>query len=109
MTTDTIPAPINGINQQSRRDYLAEQMQMLDSDETEDRVVTGLQSQIESQTSLRLGDEDRVALRSYLRRVTSQYRNGVMDQRSAQLDLNKVLMAAVANNPDVLNYIHMDA
>jgi hypothetical protein len=109
MTTDTISAPINGINQQSRRDYLAEQLHLLDSNESEDRVVSGLQDQIESQTSLRLGDEDRIALRSYLRRVTSQYRSGEMDQRSAQMDLNKVLMAAAANNPDVLNYIHMDA
>ena len=109
MTTDTISAPINGINQQSRRDYLAEQLHLLDSNESEDRVVSGLQDQIESQTSLRLGDEDRIALRSYLRRVTSQYRSGEMDQRSAQIDLNKVLMAAAANNPDVLNYIHMDA
>ncbi len=109
MTTDTISAPINGINQQSRRDYLAEQLHLLDGSESEDRVVSGLQDQIESQTSLRFGDEDRVALRAYLRRVTSQYRSGEMDQRSAQLDLNKVLMAAAANSPDVLAYIHMDA
>lgn len=108
-TTTLDAAPINGINQQSRRDYLADQMRVLDSQEPEDRVVANLQTQIEAQTSLRFGEEDRVALRDYLRRVTLLYRRGELDRRSAELDLNKVLMAAAANNPDVLNYIHMEA
>jgi len=108
MTIDTLPT--NLLNEQSRREYLDEQMRILETPNGDDRAVhASMQTLIEAATSLKFGEEDRAALQNYLIRVTTLYREGKIDSRTAQVDLNKVLMAAAANSPDVLHYIHMEA
>ena len=64
-----------------------------------------LQVHIESMTSVRFGEDDKIALRDYLRKLSWMYRKGEIDERTTQQGLNKVVMAAAANSPDVLHYI----
>ncbi len=100
---------INVLNAEARHDYLSHQVARLKEATAEKDVRLNLQAMIEDVTSLRLGDDDRAALGRYVGKVTALFRAGEIDERTAKMDLNKVLMAAAANNPDVLNYIHMDA
>ncbi len=108
MTVDTLPT--NLLNEHSRREYIDEQMRILATPNGDDRAVhASMQTLIEAVTSLKFGDDDRAALQDYLIRVTTLYRQGKIDARTVQVDLNKVLMAAAANSPDILHYIYMDA
>jgi hypothetical protein len=101
---------INVLNEAERNIYLSEQMQRLRSTDSDHYAARlHLQNLIEGVTSIRFGHKDRAALRSYLRKVGSLLRKGEIDERTAKVDLNKVLMAAAANSPDVLHYIHIEA
>lgn len=101
---------INILNEADRHDYLTQQMARLRSNDSDHYAARlHLQNLIEGATSIRFGHKDRAALRSYLRKVGSLLRKGEIDERTAKVDLNKVLMAAAANSPDVLHYIHIEA
>ena len=65
-------------------------------DENPSRYITSVGSD---------GSRDRIALRDYLRKLSWMYRRGEIDERTTQQGLNKVVMAAAANSPEVLNYI----
>ncbi len=101
---------INVLNEADRHDYLSRLMDRLRSTDSDHYAARlHLQTLIEGVTSIRFGHKDRAALRSYLRKIASLYRKGEIDERTAKVDLNKVLMAAAANSPDVLHYIHIEA
>ncbi len=100
---------INVLSAEARHDYLSHQVERLKEATAENDVRLNLQTLIEETTSLRLGQDDRDALGRYVGKVTAMYRTGEIDERTAKMDLNKILMAAAANNPDVLNFIHMEA
>lgn len=101
---------VNLLNEAARHDYLSEQIQRLKGSRPDrDGVRQSLQALIEEATSIRLGHKDRAALRSYLQKFTARFRSGEIDERTAKVGLNKVIMAAAANSPDVLHYIHLEA
>lgn len=100
---------INVFNAEARHDYLSQQVSRLKETTGEMDVRVGIQQLIEDVSSLKFGDDDRAALGRYVGRITAMVRTGELDERTAKVDLNKVLMAAAANSPDVLHYIHMDA
>ncbi len=100
---------INVLNAEARHDYLSHQVSRLKDTVDDTDVCRDLAAMIEDVTSLRLGEDDRAALGRYLGKVTAMCRTGEIDEHTAKIDLNKVLMAAAANNPDVLHYIHMEA
>ena len=100
---------INVFNAEARHDYLSEQVSRLKDTTGEMDVRLGIQKMIEDVSSLKFGDDDRAALGRYVGRITAMVRTGELDERTAKVDLNKVLMAAAANSPDVLHYIHMEA
>ncbi len=100
---------INVFNAEARHDYLSQQVNRLREAAAELDVRLGIQKMIEDVSSLKFGEDDRAALGRYVSRVTALFRAGEIDERTAKIDLNKVLMAAAANNPDVLHYIHMEA
>jgi hypothetical protein len=97
---------INPFNETARRDFIAEHMEAFKVGIREGRAAREkLQAKIESMTSVSFGEDDKLALRDYLRKLSWMYRKGEIDERTTQQGLNKVVMAAAANSPDVLHYI----
>jgi len=96
----------NPLNETARRDFVAEHMEAFRVGISEGRAARArLQARIEEMTSVRFGEDDKIALRDYLRKLSWMYRRGEIDERTTQQGLNKVVMAAAANSPEVLNYI----
>ncbi len=97
---------INPFNETARRDFIDEHMQAFKVGVREGRAAREkLQARIEAMTSIRFAEDDRVALRDYLRKLGWMYRKGQIDERTTQQGLGKVVFAAAANSPEVLNYI----
>jgi hypothetical protein len=97
---------LNPFNEIARHAFVSEQMQAFKVGIREGRTAREkLQARIESMTSVRFGEDDKLALRDYLRKLSWMYRKGEIDQRTTEQGLNKVVMAAAANSPDVLHYI----
>lgn len=61
---------------------------------------------VEAATSLQLSHRDRAALRAFLTGLIRRFRSGEIDDRTAYTGLNRLLMAASANSPEVLSVIH---
>ena len=93
-------------NETARKAFVDQHMEAFRAGIREGRTAReNLQARIESMTSVRFGEDDRIALRDYLRKLSWMYRKGEIDERTTQQGLNKVVMAAAANSPDVLHYI----
>lgn len=93
-------------NEAARKAFVDQHMQAFKVGIREGRAAREkLQAGIESMTSVRFGEDDKIALRDYLRKLSWMYRKGEIDERTTQQGLNKVVMAAAANSPDVLHYI----
>jgi hypothetical protein len=93
-------------NEAARKAFVDQHMAAFRAGLREGRVARErLQIKIESMTSVRFGEDDRIALRDYLRKLSWMYRKGEIDERTTQQGLNKIIMAATANSPEVLNYI----
>ncbi|MEI9902785.1 MAG: hypothetical protein WDN06_01490 [Asticcacaulis sp.] len=67
------------------------------------------QSLIEQVTSLRLADAERARLAQLSRPPDPQPRHGRDRRHTTHRGLSKVLMAAAANSPDMLNLIYAEA
>lgn len=65
-----------------------------------------LQDHVEAATSLKFGARDRAALRAFLNGLVRRLRGGEIDERTAYSGINRLLMAARSNNPDVLHIIY---
>lgn len=93
-------------NETARKAFVDQHMAAFRAGIREGRAAReNLQARIESMTSVRFGEDDRIALRDYLRKLSWMYRKGEIDEHTTQQGLNKVVMAAAANSPDVLHYI----
>ncbi len=93
-------------NEAARKEFVDQHMEAFRVGIREGRVAREkLQTKIESMTSVSFGEDDKIALRDYLRKLSWMYRKGEIDERTTQQGLNKVVMAAAANSPDVLHYI----
>jgi hypothetical protein len=93
-------------NEAARKEFVDQHMEAFKVGIREGRVAREkLQTKIESMTSVSFGEDDKIALRDYLRKLSWMYRKGEIDERTTQQGLNKVVMAAAANSPDVLHYI----
>ncbi len=68
-----------------------------------------LQGHVEATTSLRFGARDRAALRAFLDGLAKRLHSGEIDDRTAYSGINRLLMAARSNNPDVLSIIYAGA
>ncbi len=68
-----------------------------------------LQDHVETATSLRFGPRDRAALRAFLNGLARRLHSGEIDDRTAYSGINRLLMAARSNNPDVLHIIYAGA
>jgi hypothetical protein len=97
---------INLFSEAARKTFVDQHMEAFKVGVREGRAAREkLQAKIESMTSVRFGEDDKIALRDYLRKLSWMYRKGEIDERTTQQGLNKVVMAAAANSPEVLNYI----
>jgi hypothetical protein len=93
-------------NETARKEFVDQHMAAFKVGIREGRAAREkLQAKIESMTSVSFGEDDKIALRDYLRKLSWMYRKGEIDERTTQQGLNKVVMAAAANSPDVLHYI----
>ncbi len=93
-------------NEAARKEFVDQHMEAFKVGIREGRIAREkLQTKIESMTSVSFGEDDKIALRDYLRKLSWMYRKGEIDERTTQQGLNKVVMAAAANSPDVLHYI----
>ena len=93
-------------NEAARKAFVDQHMEAFKVGIREGRIAREkLQTKIESMTSVSFGEDDKIALRDYLRKLSWMYRKGEIDERTTQQGLNKVVMAAAANSPDVLHYI----
>lgn len=93
-------------NETARKEFVDQHMATFKVGIREGRAAREkLQAKIESMTSVSFGEDDKIALRDYLRKLSWMYRKGEIDERTTQQGLNKVVMAAAANSPDVLHYI----
>ena len=97
-------------NASSRHDFIAEQIARIKTSAA-DRVSARkhLQDHVEAATSLKLDARDRAALRAFLNGVAQRLRAGEIDERTAHSGINRLLMAARSNNPDVLHIIYAGA
>ena len=97
---------INLFSETARKAFVDQHMEAFRAGVREGRAAReNLQAKIESMTSVSFAEDDRIALRDYLRKLSWMYRKGEIDERTTQQGLNKVVMAAAANSPEVLNYI----
>ena len=93
-------------NEAARKEFVDQHMEAFKTGIREGRAAREkLQAKIESMTSVSFAEDDKIALRDYLRKLSWMYRKGEIDERTTQQGLNKVVMAAAANSPDVLHYI----
>lgn len=101
---------VNLFNADARHDFVTEQMSRLQAPDADvEGVRRNVQNLIEGATSLRLADGERAALRSYLGRLIRSHGKGEIDRDTAHRGISKVLMAAAANSPDMLNLIYEEA
>ncbi len=101
---------INVLNETARCDFVTEQLGRLKAPQPDtEGVRRSLQAVVEAVTSLRLADAERAALRSYLSRLIRSHGQGDIDDGTAQRDMHRLLMAAAANSPDILNLIAVEA
>ncbi len=100
---------VNVFNETARHDFVAEQMRCLEGPQPDvEGVRRRFQSLIEQVTSLRLADAERAALRNYLGRLIRSHGTGEIDGATTHRGLSKMLMAAAANSPDMLNLIYAE-
>ncbi len=72
-------------------------------------VRRSLQERIERATSLQFGYRDRAALRAFIAGLSRRLRAGEIDDRTAYDGMNRLIMAARSNSPDVLHIIYAGA
>ena len=90
----------------ARKAFVDQHMQAFKAGVREGRAAREkLQAGIESMTSVRFGEDDKIALRDYLRKLAWMSRKGETDERTTQQGLNQAVIAGAANSPDVLHYI----
>ena len=101
---------VNLRNETARHDFVAEQLRRLKAPQPDiEGVRRSLQEAVESVTSLRLADSERAALRGYLGHVIRQHGRSEIDDETVLRRFGKLLMAAAANSPDMLNLISVEA
>ncbi len=101
---------VNLRNETARHEFLAGQLVRLKAPEPDtESVRRSLQEAVEGVTSLRLADAERAALRGYLGHVIRQHGRGEIDDETVLRRLGRLLMAATANSPDMLNLISVEA
>ncbi len=101
---------INVLNETARCAFVTEQLDRLKAPQPDtEGVRRRVQAVIEAVTSLRLADAERAALRGYLGRLIRQHGSGDIDDTTARRDMHRLLMAAAANSPDMLNLISVEA
>lgn len=95
------------MNSKLRHDFVQRHIDAIKLSATEVlNVRRELEARVQTATSLQFGHRDRAALRSFLAGLIKRLRSGEIDERTAYVGINHLLMAARANNPDVLNIIH---
>ena len=98
------------LNSLSRHTFIAEQIEGIKT------AAPGLaasrqhlQDLVEAETSLRFEPRDRAALRAFIAGLSRRLRSGEIDDTTAYAGMNRLIMAAASNNPDVLNIIYAGA
>lgn len=98
------------LNSSLRHAFISQQLETLKASACElSAARKHLQTRIESATSLKFDRRDRAALRAFISGLTRRLRAGEIDDTVAYAGMNRLIMAARSNSPDVLNIIYAGA
>ncbi len=100
------------LNSSLRHAFISQNIESIRASASELSVALArrqLQDKIESATSLKFGYRDRAALRAFIAGLSRRLRAGEIDDTTAYAGMNRLIMAAGSNSPDVLNIIYAGA
>ena len=98
------------LNSLSRHTFIAQQIERIKAGVPDLALARNhLQDRVEAETSLRFEPRDRAALRAFIRGLSRRLRSGEIDDTTAYAGMNRLIMAATSNNPEVLHIIYAGA
>ncbi len=100
------------LNVSSRHAFISQHIETIKASASELSLAIvrrSLQDRIERTTSIQFGYRDRAALRAFIAGLSRRLRDGEIDDVTAYNGMNRLIMAARSNSPDVLNIIYAGA